>query len=234
MSLKSIIYSPCHFGNQILDLSILEPLEKICQNLNELSFSVCNESSIETNGFELFKNLTDLKLSGQIKSIKPDCFYHLNNLISLDLCRCNIEYLDNLELNSSFLINLKSLNLSGNQLKLIKSNFLNRLTNLKTLFLNNSNITVIEKNAFNGLDNLNQLNLSANKINLKNGCGIFHNLINLKVLHLQDCSLSNNMNIDTFSGLDNLVYLNLKMNNLKGYNFDSMFKMLTNLKHVNL
>lgn len=100
------------------------------------------------------------------------------------------------------------LDLSWNNLRVIKSFSFQNLTDLKWLWLNQNNISYIETFAFSGLPSLRYLNLSTNML-----------------------EYPKSFSKDLFKPLVNLDYLNLKNNPIKSYDgLDGLLKPLMKLK----
>ena len=93
------------------------------------------------------------------------------------------------------------LDLSWNNLTVIKNSSFESLTDLRWLWLNENNISFIETNAFVGLSNLLYLNLSTNYLRHPKGFAkdVFKPLRNLEYLNLK------NNPIKTYKGLDELL-----------------------------
>ena len=100
---------------------------------------------------------------GELKKldyISDAAFVGLINLRYLNLGMCGLRDIPNL----TALVRLEELELSGNQLKIIRPGSFQGLVSLRKLWLMHSQVTVIERNAFDDLKNLEELNLSHNSL----------------------------------------------------------------------
>ena len=127
------------------------------------------------------------------------------------------------------------LDLSWNNLKVIKNSSFQNLMDLRWLSLDQNNISFIETNAFAGLSNLYYLNLSTNMLIHPKGFakGVFNPLRNLEYLNLK------NNPIKSYNGLDGLLKPLRKLTGLLitgCYNcsFGTDFKDFVNLTSLSL
>lgn len=156
--------------------------------------------------------------------------------------------------------NLRTLDLSGNQIPVMPNNGFSLLKFLEQLFISSNNINIVGEGALNGLERLQLLDMSRNKIvqlpeNLFKNCslsiriisfhknsisalslGLFKNLTHLISLDLSHNQLSDIwMNNNTFSGLIRLVMFNLsynRINNLDETLFQDMYTLqVLSLEH---
>ncbi|KAJ8251054.1 hypothetical protein GJAV_G00216730 [Gymnothorax javanicus] len=100
---------------------------------------------------------------GELKKldyISDAAFVGLINLRYLNLGMCGLKDIPNL----TALVRLEELELSGNQLKIIRPGSFQGLVSLRKLWLMHSQVAVIERNAFDDLKNLEELNLSHNSL----------------------------------------------------------------------
>ncbi|KAJ8402512.1 hypothetical protein AAFF_G00365950 [Aldrovandia affinis] len=100
---------------------------------------------------------------GELKKldyISDAAFVGLINLRYLNLGMCGLKDIPNL----TALVRLEELELSGNQLKIIRPGSFQGLVSLRKLWLMHSQVSVIERNAFDDLKNLEELNLSHNSL----------------------------------------------------------------------
>ena len=124
--------------------------------------------------------------------------------------------------------NLYILDISFNNLTVLKTGVFNLLANLKVLNLtNNLKLSYIEKRAFLGLEKLEFLDLS-NSILGRLASRVFQPLQMLQVLNLSNSYLDV-MQKDSFHGLKNLLYLDIRQNDIKTFHRD-LFKDLTEIK----
>ncbi|KAG5832334.1 hypothetical protein ANANG_G00290000 [Anguilla anguilla] len=100
---------------------------------------------------------------GELKKldyISDAAFVGLINLRYLNLGMCGLKDIPNL----TALVRLEELELSGNQLRIIRPGSFQGLVSLRKLWLMHSQVAVIERNAFDDLKNLEELNLSHNSL----------------------------------------------------------------------
>ncbi|KAJ8347248.1 hypothetical protein SKAU_G00286490 [Synaphobranchus kaupii] len=100
---------------------------------------------------------------GELKKldyISDAAFVGLINLRYLNLGMCGLKDIPNL----TALVRLEELELSGNQLKIIRPGSFQGLVSLRKLWLMHSQVSVIERNAFDDLKSLEELNLSHNSL----------------------------------------------------------------------
>ena len=108
-------------------------------------------------GFSILDLVRNNKLPKVMKYISP-LGKEINRLSLKDLKINSLEGLSVLPKN------IHTLDLSSNQISIIKSNAFKNLTNLNTLVLTNNQISTIEPNAFEDLTNLRELYLRENQI----------------------------------------------------------------------
>lgn len=230
-----------------------------CRNMTHLFLSGNKIKSLVANIFKHgLENLKTLDLFGcSIKTIEPNAFDGLSNLISLNLGHnSQIDLNDSAQFNG--LTKLKILNLSDNDFKSdineleifsnlnnlimldlalcslrnsIKSTLFTGLNRLETLDLTHCMITTIESNCFKNLVNLKTLDLQYNHFPYIDS-KTFNGLNNLEKLHLQDCSIVK-IESDAFIQQTELTDLNLSGNNTELLNEQS-FNGLMNLKELSL
>lgn len=92
--------------------------------------------------------------------ISEAAFEGLVNLRFLNLGMCGLKDIPNL----TPLVKLEELELSGNQLGIVRPGSFQGLVSLRKLWLMHSRVSVIERNAFDDLKNLEELNLSHNSL----------------------------------------------------------------------
>ncbi len=102
----------------------------------------------------------DLGELRKLSFISEAAFEGLLNLRFLNLGMCGLKDVPNL----TPLIRLEELELSGNQLGVVRPGSFQGLVSLRKLWLMHSRISVIERNAFDDLKNLEELNLSHNSL----------------------------------------------------------------------
>ena len=127
--------------------------------------------------------------------------------------------------------NLKILDLSNNQIRLIDKHLFKSLHLLTHLYLNDNNVSSLHKETFAHLKSLIKIDLSFNQIKHLPKT-TFHNLENLKELSLNNNQLKE-INKSAFHGLFRLQKLNLGFNQLNQID-RVMFKELNNLEEIKL
>uniref|UniRef100_A0A8D9ETU7 Protein toll n=1 Tax=Cacopsylla melanoneura TaxID=428564 RepID=A0A8D9ETU7_9HEMI len=154
--------------------------------------------------------------------------------------------------------NLRTLDLSGNQIPVMPSNGFSLLKFLEQLYISSNNINIVGEGALNGLDKLQVLDMSRNKIvqlpeNLFRNCsstiriisfqknsisalsaGLFKNLTHLISLDLSQNQISDVwINNNTFSGLIRLVMFNLSHNRINKLD-ETLFQDMYTLQVLSL
>ncbi|TSO57268.1 Leucine-rich repeat-containing protein 4B [Bagarius yarrelli] len=102
----------------------------------------------------------DLGELRKLSFISEAAFEGLVNLRFLNLGMCGLKDVPNL----TPLVKLEELELSGNQLGVVRPGSFQGLVSLRKLWLMHSRISLIERNAFDDLKNLEELNLSHNSL----------------------------------------------------------------------
>ncbi|XP_040031798.1 leucine-rich repeat-containing protein 4B [Gasterosteus aculeatus] len=102
----------------------------------------------------------DLGELRKLDYISDAAFEGLVNLRFLNLGMCGLKDIPNL----TPLVRLEELELSGNQLGIVRPGSFQGLVSLRKLWLMHSRVSVIERNAFDDLKNLEELNLSHNSL----------------------------------------------------------------------
>lgn len=120
--------------------------------------------SIPSYAFNRVPSLRRLDL-GELKRlsyISEGAFEGLNNLRYLNLGMCNLKEIPNL----TPLVRLDELEMSGNQLSVIRPGSFKGLVHLQKLWMMHAQIQTIERNAFDDLQSLVELNLAHNNLTL--------------------------------------------------------------------
>ena len=134
----------------------------------------------------VFNNLPRLwKLSLSFNKIRTINYlgYNLPNIRSLDLSHNQINELQLILFDN--LPKLEYLYLDYNQIQKLELGLFDNLSNLNTLRLNNNNIVTLQQDLFKNLSLLDELRLDNNQISgIENTPYIFSNLLNLEILQL--------------------------------------------------
>ncbi|GAA6087705.1 leucine rich repeat containing 4C, genome duplicate a [Tachysurus ichikawai] len=120
--------------------------------------------SIPSYAFNRVTSLRRLDL-GELKRlsyISEGAFEGLSNLRYLNLGMCNLKEIPNL----TPLVRLDELEMSGNQLSVIRPGSFKGLVHLQKLWMMHAQIQTIERNAFDDLQSLVELNLAHNNLTL--------------------------------------------------------------------
>lgn len=120
--------------------------------------------SIPSYAFNRVPSLRRLDL-GELKRltyISEGAFEGLSNLRYLNLGMCNLKEIPNL----TPLVKLEELEMSGNQLSVIKPGSFKGLIQLQKLWMMHAQIQIIERNSFDDLQSLVELNLAHNNLTL--------------------------------------------------------------------
>ncbi|KAF4081267.1 hypothetical protein AMELA_G00159470 [Ameiurus melas] len=120
--------------------------------------------SIPSYAFNRVPSLRRLDL-GELKRlsyISESAFEGLSNLRYLNLGMCNLKEIPNL----TPLVRLDELEMSGNQLSVIRPGSFKGLVHLQKLWMMHAQIQTIERNAFDDLQSLVELNLAHNNLTL--------------------------------------------------------------------
>lgn len=181
-----------------LDLEKLVNLKSLEMFDNCFDLSACS--------FLKLKFLEKLDISGnEIGKIEKHTFQGLSNLVDLNLADNQIEHLD-----SEIFIHvpkLAKLNLSQNNIKIEKSIWEN-LRNLRELDFSENMPQMLVTGVFSSLNQLEKLNLSVNEI-MEINQSIFDGLECLKVLHLNDNQLDDQVPLTTFTDMKKLKQVHL-------------------------
>lgn len=194
---------------KVLDLedsSVSNLPSGIFRDLNGLEFLFLyiqrTSSAVDFTGLEKLKYLTLAFIQNQ--NLTEISFHNLKNLKYLVLSNCKFRHINTAIF--SQLKNLIVLKLKNSEVELNASTF-SGLTNLRSLDLSTNNINRIEDGAFSNLINLKKLDLSDNKLTALHE-QTFKGLDNLKYLSLKRNSISA-INANTFTALTKLIQLDL-------------------------
>ena len=202
----------------------------IVDNLNSVT---CEENQLilvsnETNNLDI-----NLKLKGQsnLETMNNGILENIT-LVSLDLSNNKNDFESLMDTINTF-VSLKVLNLSYNQISIIKAKQFERLINLEILDLSYNHIFYFETDAFNGdgLNNLLTLNLKGNQLfEIENRD--LDNLPSLQSLNF-DFNKIRRIRSKVFTALTNIVDVSVQNNRIKCIE-DYAFKGLLNLKSIRL
>jgi Leucine-rich repeat (LRR) protein len=210
--------------NNKLEQFPLQALRRL-RKLQILKLQSNQISQIPDDGFTRFTVLTNLDLqSNRIDHLDSRSFITMPKLVSLSLSNNQLTILSD---NSIFvhLIDLETLDLSLNNLRIVD---LNNLSSLRTLDLSNNHLHDIQ---FHNLPNLKELFVSHNNI-LKLTNETFINTTSLSVLYLQHNAI-HSISHNTFHSLHNLFTLDLSYNELKEIH-STLFKYSNKLQSLYL
>ncbi|KAK7912800.1 hypothetical protein WMY93_013011 [Mugilogobius chulae] len=118
--------------------------------------------SIPSYAFNRVPSLRRLDL-GELKRlsyISDGAFKDLSNLRYLNLGMCNLKEIPNI----LPLVRLEELEMSGNQLTIVKPSSFTGLVNLQKLWMMHAQVQTIERNSFDDLQSLVELNLAHNNL----------------------------------------------------------------------
>ena len=197
------------YGNEITNISQLNSLLSPLRNLTIIRFDKNSIEAMPDSGILLSNIILFQATNNKLQVIKSGTFTGMHSLEMLYLGNNNIHTIEP----GSFPLSLKILNLTGNKLRTINTQF-NNLNSLEYLVITHNHITDFAKGALKNLPNLITLNLCHNDIR-RIPPNTFYYLRNLEDLIL----CRNNLNIDfrksnPFSGLVKLKGLDLAYNNI--------------------
>lgn len=215
-----------------LDNNHIKVLKENDFPFRQLKSLTLNHNNIEEMDYNVFFELFELKsinLSYNIiESIETQMFNYCLNLTSLDISYNNIKYI---EVNCFKNNNFSEFFIQGNKLEIpLQKGIFNGLTDVKTLNLSHQNIGSIESLAFEGATSIKQLNLSCNHLELLS-LDSFKYLNQLEILDLSANLLYNI--VFNIEHLQNLQWISLRNNKLKYIN-TGMFNNFANLNYLDL
>ena len=202
-------------------------------NLSDLFIDLANLKQIESHTFQGLKNLKYLFLKSKnpFQLLNRDLFVYLQSLTCLQfsnrdyLCKSGQIVPKDIFIN---LTNLKELILSHNCIVDLELGCFNGCIQLETIDLSSNKIKLLNFELFSQLNNLKNLNVSSNLINeIKEA-----SQSTIQVLKI-DSNKLNCIKVNYFRNLNNLTELYLRSNNIKQIE-KSSFDSLTSLKRLNL
>ena len=196
-------------------------------------------SKLEAYAFGRIESLQELKLGyNDLQVTGTSSFFGLSNLRHLDLRYNRIEHVERLSFqylimleylgmvgnslrsleglchsDGQNLTNLKTLDLSRNDIVSINVGCFNNLVSLKRLFLERNNISEMEIDVFKGMAVLDTLFLDHNRLHIVRN-GVFNGLHSLRYLYLNDNNIRT-IEAGTFSYQMVLKELDLQSNDLE-------------------
>ncbi|KAH7718050.1 leucine Rich Repeat family protein, partial [Aphelenchoides avenae] len=169
--------------------------------------------------------------NNKLESVPDFAFQWLVRLERLSLSRNQLRSIGDKTFHVSSTAHLKSLNLGGNRIELLRSNAFSNLENLEQLLLNANRIATIQSRAFHNLPSLRQLDLS-------------HNLIHQLLPHafvdlaLEVLTMSHNrlqaIDESVFFELRKLTHLDLSHNHFTSLDLSVLGSSAQRLKHLDL
>lgn len=198
-------------------------------NLVELDLSENKIKSLGSKNFEFQINLIKLNVSrNSIRDLHRDSFKGLNNLAVLDLSENQIEEIND-RMSFKDLHSLRELDLSRNNIYVIETGVFDYLIDLRRLILSENQLMKIPENAINTLNNLIEIDLDSNLID---DLSFPLSLKSLEVLNVRS-NLIGDLSNETFENLPRLRRLDLSDNNFTRVpNFQ--FSKLNCLEFLNL
>ena len=223
-------------------LTILTREEMIrFKNIHTLHIDRCSLEKIESNTFDLMKNLSQLALTGNSLDYLPDDLFKYNTrlsylaldnnrLVEFNATKLGIKNLIKLELSSNSIstfdiqfLRPHAVLLDNNKIQKLKSDIFRTDTYMDILAFSNSNITYISRNAFRGIKSISQLLVNNNNI-YSLPQGIFKGK-KFNTIYLQSNQLSTLNGV--FNGIQNsalkvILAGNKKLTSLNGEEFQSL------------
>ena len=184
-----------------------------------------------SGAFDGLDQLKDLNLSRNAFTYLPElAFSNLPTLQTLNLSRNRIRGIDAaaFDLMPDEVSQMKTLDLSHNQLRELEDFVFEELINLTSLQLHNNELTALNEYTLSGLVDLKQLNLGHNDIETVHASTFSDNS---KLTHLRmHANEIGSLPEEVFSNLTELKLLNLSHNRLE--EFPNVFSALSNLRVV--
>ncbi|KAL9911378.1 artichoke isoform 1-T4 [Glossina fuscipes fuscipes] len=199
----------------LIDERAFLPLSQL-RNLNLRSNKL---QAITDNLFSNNTKLEQLDLShNAIRTIATTAFESQRSLEYLDM---SFNSLSDVSISLSNLVNLRSVDLSYNQITHVHAEIISAWRDATEIRLSNNLISGLKQNTFRNLPKLQYLDLSSNEINLVEP-GALKNLPELQEYVLADNKLVE-LKDHAFEDLPNLLAVHFQYNNLRDMSADSFF-----------
>ncbi|XP_053604749.1 toll-like receptor 7 [Plodia interpunctella] len=173
------------------------------------------ELELSLGAFNGLRELHTLDLAyNNIRKIPSDLFCALENIISLNLTRNKIKFVDELGFGHKCGSTLQSIDLSHNDIMSLPADSeILHLRRLTQLFLQNNKINELPVDVFSDLLSLKVVNLSDNAINYLPE-GLFYNTREIREIYMQNNELES-LPKRIFNRLEQLLVLDLSANKLR-------------------
>ncbi|XP_013198100.1 toll-like receptor 7 [Amyelois transitella] len=173
------------------------------------------ELELSLGAFNGLRELHTLDLAyNNIRKIPSDLFCALENIISLNLTRNKIKFVDELGFGHKCGSTLQTIDLSHNDIMSLPADSeILHLRRLTQLFLQDNKISELPVDVFSDLLSLKVVNLSDNAINYLPE-GLFHNTREIREIYMQNNELEA-LPKRIFNRLEQLLVLDLSANKLK-------------------
>lgn len=173
------------------------------------------ELDLSLGAFNGLRELHTLDLAyNNIRKIPSDLFCALENIISLNLTRNKIKFVDELGFGHKCGSTLQTIDLSYNDIMSLPADSeILHLRRLTQLFLQNNKISELPADVFNDLLSLKLVNLSDNGITYLPD-GLFHNSREIREIYMQNNELET-LPKRIFNRLEQLLVLDLSANKLR-------------------
>ncbi|KAG5668553.1 hypothetical protein PVAND_016491 [Polypedilum vanderplanki] len=212
--------------------------------INNVQHYACNLEIENPNGFDEFQEIIGTHLEGRTNAdVTYISHYHgSTTIVPQIICSQfpNLEIIDfdgfgvRTLTDTSFggCRNARSINLFTNQISEISENAFANNPNLTFIDLSGNQLRTLHVNLFVNQQQLDMLELNNNSFTENFPAGLFRNLVNLRMLLLNECRLTA-INPNWFTNLGNLFMLNMFRNEILEINEDA-FVGLENLNILNL
>lgn len=200
------------------------------RNLVNLTLSDNSIRTIEDQGFSGLDHLDILNMSGNSLRLLQSDVFRMPSLRILDISRNDVSVI---RANTfAHLRNLKQLILTRNALERLSPNMFNSLTRLEILTLNENVVSYIEDNTFADLRSLKFLDLSENSLRTVSGAIFGSNRLPLRKLFLKSNRLET-IQEDFFDSVPDVEYISFANNRISNLP-DRVFSPLKNIKKLHI